>query len=90
MKHTLFDGNIKKLRSGIPIKLEPHDCAYFVSLFARFEENISFFMSVKDKMVTLSTVEPSRESSFSEKREAERAKYCGMSIDELLQAGERQ
>ena len=84
MKQPEFDEYIQKLRSGASMELKPHDCAYFISLFARYEENISFFVSTKDKMVTLRGDIQIQDSLFFEKRAAERAKYCKMSIDELL------
>ena len=78
MKNAKFDEYIKKLRSGGSIELEPHDCAYFISLFARYDENISFYVEINDGMVTLTSGTPSQ---------AERDKYRDMSIDELIEKG---
>lgn len=82
MKQTQFNTYIQKLRSGGSIEFRPCDCAYFVSLFERYDENISFFVDIKDKVAVLSGKPPAQESMFFQKRAAERVKYySGTGVD---------
>lgn len=73
--NTKFDRNIEKLRLGGPFKLEPCDCAYFVSLFERYDMTISFVVSVKDKIVTLRAGSNNITSHFLEKRMEAKDRY---------------